>query len=979
MNDVFNLLAGWLADVLLLGSALLLLAHGAMGLIRQPAWRMPLAWGTLLGLLLLAILAACPLWPRQSLVLRGEAAVEQSSVLPPIIMASDVATPLPPRAINPDLLVASDRAAADLPVRTLPELPDGIPASFTEQAPQSRFVANLVRVWLGGAAIALGWIALGAWQAARLLRRSQESPEWSRQELALLVASKRRQPRLRVSERIATAVALGTRRPHILLPARSVQPDNLAGVRAALAHEWAHIRHGDLWLLALERLLLPLFFWHPLFWLLRRRVRFDQELLADAAAAGEQPLEYAEALLAWAKSAVASPARPPLGMAALSLWENPQSLTRRVEMILQAKRPLLPTASRPWRFLVTASLLSLVLGLSLVTLRPTATAQEDADRASKNDSPAKRKKQKKARAEARAAVDVESRIYADPATAEADRARTGETPIQMNLMVYELPDDELTIAKTDLGSFLQETSRECRAEDHLIIANYNGEQLEIMLQRLNKEPGVEVLSRPKVITLSDREAQIQIGSQGPLVQIAESVNGKVKSRVESITAGLELTIKPRLHPGGEVELAIVLEHSRLLPASKDAAAPKALPALQRRKVQLDAEVRLGETVVIAEQANTSKEQKRGPILLLAITPSQPVLSTQASPTTPAQQAFLQKEAQVRATAVEREGAQMQLTMQRGLEWLRKHQAGDQADEIERIAHPQAESTIKLLVQLLKQHDGEQLGDELERQAQALRLRRLELESASYRDGVEMLHRENDALRAQVTQLQQKLNDAQASLAWLRKAAGPEGEQQVNDETFLRRAYLDLSGALPPADKVRTFLEDQDAGKRTKLIDHLFAAELGEQAKAARQEEQEGQPDELSQRLHALDIREAEINLRAATTKFERSQALAKAGPVSQEELHAVAAEVEKAEVMLAQVKARGDRLKSQQLEVRLAESLVRAAQVNLERISALVASGSITSGELDAARFEVEKAEVALERARAKLAAVQAKETPRTK
>ena len=48
--------------------------------------------------------------------------------------------------------------------------------------------------------------------------------------------------------------ALGAWRPHILLSARSVAEKNIAGVRAALAHEWAHIRHGDLWLLALERL-----------------------------------------------------------------------------------------------------------------------------------------------------------------------------------------------------------------------------------------------------------------------------------------------------------------------------------------------------------------------------------------------------------------------------------------------------------------------------------------------------------------------------------------------------------------------------------------------------------------------------------------------------------------------------------------------------------------------------------------------------
>ena len=65
--------------------------------------------------------------------------------------------------------------------------------------------------------------------------------------------------------------------------AKSSPPHTL---RAVLLHEWAHIRHRDLWLLALGRCLLVVLFAHPLFWWLRRTIRSDQELLADAVAAG---------------------------------------------------------------------------------------------------------------------------------------------------------------------------------------------------------------------------------------------------------------------------------------------------------------------------------------------------------------------------------------------------------------------------------------------------------------------------------------------------------------------------------------------------------------------------------------------------------------------------------------------------------------------------------------------------------------------
>ncbi len=43
----------------------------------------------------------------------------------------------------------------------------------------------------------------------------------------------------------------------------------------------------------------------------------------------------------------------------------------------------------------------------------------------------------------------------------------------------------------------------------------------------------------------------------------------------------------------------------------------------------------------------------------------------------------------------------------------------------------------------------------------------------------------------------------------------------SDAVFIRRAYLDLIGKLPPADEARAFLEDEDPGKRAALIDRLL--------------------------------------------------------------------------------------------------------------------------------------------------------------
>ena len=54
------------------------------------------------------------------------------------------------------------------------------------------------------------------------------------------------------------------------------------------------------------------------------------------------------------------------------------------------------------------------------------------------------------------------------------------------------------------------------------------------------------------------------------------------------------------------------------------------------------------------------------------------------------------------------------------------------------------------------------------------------------------------------------------------AAKIPASQQADDAEFLRRAYLDIVGVIPPVSKVKAFLADKSPGKRAKLIDDLLA-------------------------------------------------------------------------------------------------------------------------------------------------------------
>lgn len=49
----------------------------------------------------------------------------------------------------------------------------------------------------------------------------------------------------------------------------------------------------------------------------------------------------------------------------------------------------------------------------------------------------------------------------------------------------------------------------------------------------------------------------------------------------------------------------------------------------------------------------------------------------------------------------------------------------------------------------------------------------------------------------------------------------EPAEPCDDSTFIRRAYLDLTGVIPPVSAVRRFLDDQSPEKRSRLIDQLI--------------------------------------------------------------------------------------------------------------------------------------------------------------
>ena len=295
------------------------------------------------GALSLAVFSPWPRWEAAEPVAVVERA-EPIADAPPVVPATSPALP--------SVTLAGARAfAAGLldPPREAPK---------AEVRPDLGFGGETRRpvrwgLLLAGALLAAGLarFALGWLLVARLRRRAVAvTDDAALAECARLAAAAgvRGGVDLLETPDLATAAAVGSRRPAVLLPA-GWRGWSDADRGAVLAHELAHVAAGDFGRNLLAQSLLLAQFYHPLAHWLAGRVRADQELAADAAAAGlcggRQP--YLRSLAAVALAADPGPPVPRLPATALwparAFLPTRRSLHERVEML---RKPPVPRSRR---------------------------------------------------------------------------------------------------------------------------------------------------------------------------------------------------------------------------------------------------------------------------------------------------------------------------------------------------------------------------------------------------------------------------------------------------------------------------------------------------------------------------------------------------------------------------------------------------------------------------------------------------------
>ena len=373
MSTTIDAVGLWLANYYLSATLLLVVTGLVIFCIQQPARRIAVVWIGLFGLILLAVVPSVPLWPRVAI---GDQLAQRWA-----------ADPLGKAVVGPEALEANPWLPSDdtSTASALNERPvaSEAPISPGVTSPQARRLAPpLVWSWnrlRHGAVCAflfgfvfvglrLGW---GTFQAHRLCRDATTAAASLQSILARVASRKQRLPRLLVSSRVQSPLALGVTRPTIVLPLHFVTEETEEALTAALSHEWAHIRNKDLGLLGVSRLLMLLLFAHPLYWWLRRTVRDDQDLMADAAAAQDSGRpEYAQHLLEWTRGAQGGYRLAP----AMAMWQRPSQLTTRIRALLNDQLQVEPRVSRGWFGAAVVALSLVILAISVVTFQPIAAA-----------------------------------------------------------------------------------------------------------------------------------------------------------------------------------------------------------------------------------------------------------------------------------------------------------------------------------------------------------------------------------------------------------------------------------------------------------------------------------------------------------------------------------------------------------------------------------------------------------------------------
>ncbi|MFO0973826.1 MAG: M56 family metallopeptidase [Phycisphaerae bacterium] len=206
-----------------------------------------------------------------------------------------------------------------------------------------------ISIWLAGSLALATWRMVGLLRLARIAHRAAPADA---ETLALVQAAAARlglrcPPRVRMTAASLSPMIVAIAAPILLLPQQLWEALPLAARRTIIYHELAHVRRRDHWVRRLDVLIGLLFWFHPIAWLARQRVREEAELCCDAWVTWHLPRfrrAYADALLATQELLFHSRTAMPSAGIGMSTVRAGRFARRLTMLMTETRRPRLTRA-----------------------------------------------------------------------------------------------------------------------------------------------------------------------------------------------------------------------------------------------------------------------------------------------------------------------------------------------------------------------------------------------------------------------------------------------------------------------------------------------------------------------------------------------------------------------------------------------------------------------------------------------------------
>jgi len=222
----------------------------------------------------------------------------------------------------------------------------------------------IVAAWALGAAIGFGGLVASLLRVRGLKRRSSPLDGALADDLPWLTESgnAEREIYLRLSYEIETPVAIGFRRPVILIPTELTTASGLGAIETLVMHENAHLQRYDDWTNLLQRAIERLFWFNPLVWIVGRRIALEREIASDEAVVARtgQPKEYATSLWRLAREM----RMPEHAVVAPGALLTRKQISIRIETLLSGRTPIPALGPLAALAIVGAAVLSIVAAAS---------------------------------------------------------------------------------------------------------------------------------------------------------------------------------------------------------------------------------------------------------------------------------------------------------------------------------------------------------------------------------------------------------------------------------------------------------------------------------------------------------------------------------------------------------------------------------------------------------------------------------------